>query len=147
MERVHRIGDTGIHRIDARAEFFEYAHGPGDGGFDVVVALAGLVVTSPLSARVTSRSTSSSFLPNPSVALKATRRPSRGRSPLAPSRAAARYPPGPGVVARAGTADQSRGSGRRRASMNAAVSPTVRVMGPACARVPNGLEGNMGMTP
>src|SRR5699024_5158163 len=56
-------------------------------------------------------------------------------------------PPGPGVVARAGTADQSRGSGRRRAAMNAAVSPTVRVMGPAWARVPKGRAGNVGMTP
>ena len=31
--------------------------------------------------------------------------------------------------------------------MNAAVSPTVRVMGPAWASVPKGLDGNMGMTP
>src|SRR5699024_4564902 len=85
--------------------------------------------------------------PNPMSELYATRSPDSGRSPPVPSSAAARYPPGPGVVARAGTADQSRGSGRRRASMNAAVSPTVRVMGPAWARVPKGLDGNIGMTP
>src|SRR5438132_12384118 len=46
-----------------------------------------------------------------------------------------------------GSADQSRESGLAITSIISAVSATVRVMGPVCARLPNGLTGHVGTLP
>src|SRR2546423_15584985 len=46
-----------------------------------------------------------------------------------------------------GSADQSRASGLAITSIISAVSATVRVIGPVCARLPNGLTGHVGTPP
>src|SRR5687768_18379142 len=46
-----------------------------------------------------------------------------------------------------GRADRSRESKPAMTSISSAASETGRVIGPACARVPNGLAGNIGTSP